>query len=202
MQETDSHLLARFAIHRDEAAFGQLTARHLGLIYHVVVRRTGDRQMAEEISQNVLCAVVRKAAALARHPDRFPAWLRRATLFESSKAMRSEASHQRPSSRNARETGILRPQNIRHADLPHRQHGTKTDHYRHAPARTGRGRTIPSETNRVRGNVCASHRRRTRSADPPDIHPARTVGGEKQSASHLIFSSPGGTLSKVSFLPD
>jgi RNA polymerase sigma factor (sigma-70 family) len=95
MQETDSHLLARFTTHRDEAAFSELANRYLGLIYHVALRRTGDRQLAEEVSQNVLCAVVRKAAGLARHPDRLPAWLHRATLFESSKAMRSEASHQR-----------------------------------------------------------------------------------------------------------
>jgi RNA polymerase sigma-70 factor (ECF subfamily) len=95
MQESDSHLLTRFATHRDEAAFGELANRHLGLIYHVALRRTGDRQLAEEVSQNVLCAVVRKAAGLAKHPDRLPAWLHRATLFESSKAMRSEASHQR-----------------------------------------------------------------------------------------------------------
>ncbi|MEO5914781.1 MAG: sigma-70 family RNA polymerase sigma factor [Luteolibacter sp.] len=95
MQETDGHLLTRFASHRDEAAFDELTGRYLGLIYHVALRRTGDRQIAEEVSQNVLCAVVRKAAGLARHPDRLPAWLHRATLFESSKAMRSEASHQR-----------------------------------------------------------------------------------------------------------
>lgn len=95
MQEPDDHLLARFATHRDEAAFKALVDRYLGLIYHVALRRTGDREMAEEVSQNVLCAVVRKAAALARHPDRLPAWLHRATLFESSKAMRSEASHQR-----------------------------------------------------------------------------------------------------------
>lgn len=95
MQESDSHLLNRFATHRDEASFKELTARYLGLIYHVALRRTGDRQMAEEVSQNVLCAVVRKAAGLARHPDHLPAWLHRATLFETSKAMRSEASHQR-----------------------------------------------------------------------------------------------------------
>jgi RNA polymerase sigma factor (sigma-70 family) len=95
MQETDSHLLDRFTTHRDEAAFSELAKRYLGLIYHVALRRTGDRQLAEEVSQNVLCAVVRKAAGLARHPDRLPAWLHRATLFESSKAMRSEASHQR-----------------------------------------------------------------------------------------------------------
>lgn len=95
MQETDGHLLTRFATHRDETAFKTLANRHLGLIYHVALRRTGNRQIAEEVSQNVLCAVVRKAAGLARHPDRLPAWLHRATLFESSKAMRSEASNQR-----------------------------------------------------------------------------------------------------------
>ena len=95
MQDSDGHLLSRFATDHDEAAFKTLADRYLGLVYHVALRRTGNRQMAEEISQNVLCAVVRKAAALARHPDRLPAWLHRATLFESSKAMRSEASRQR-----------------------------------------------------------------------------------------------------------
>jgi RNA polymerase sigma-70 factor (ECF subfamily) len=95
MQETDSHLLNQFATHRDEAAFGELAKRYLGLIYHIALRRTGRRELAEEVSQNVLCAVVRKAPGLARHPERLPAWLHRATLFESSKAMRSEAAHHR-----------------------------------------------------------------------------------------------------------
>ncbi|MCB1132685.1 MAG: sigma-70 family RNA polymerase sigma factor, partial [Verrucomicrobiae bacterium] len=95
MQETDGNLLKRFANHRDEAAFSTLAGRHLGLIYHTALRRTGNRQLAEEVSQNVLCAVAKKAGSLAKHPDRLPAWLHRATLFESSKVMRSEASHQR-----------------------------------------------------------------------------------------------------------
>lgn len=95
MPETDSHLLTRFATHRDEDAFSELTKRYLGLIYHVALRRTANRQIAEEVSQNILCAVARKASNLARHPDRLPAWLHRATLFESSKAMRAETSQQR-----------------------------------------------------------------------------------------------------------
>ncbi len=95
MQESDSQLLTQFATHRDEAAFKTLTNRYLGLIYHIALRRIGDRQMAEEVSQNVLCAVVRKASGLVKNPDLLPAWLHRATLFESTKAMRSEASHQR-----------------------------------------------------------------------------------------------------------
>lgn len=95
MQETDVNLLQRFAKQRDEAAFEVLAARYLGLIFHTALRCTGSRAIAEEVSQNVLCAVAKKAPSLARNPDRLPAWLHRATLFESSKAMRSEHSQQR-----------------------------------------------------------------------------------------------------------
>ncbi|MFC7337580.1 RNA polymerase sigma factor [Haloferula chungangensis] len=97
MQETDGQLLIRFAKDRDDAAFNALASRYLGLIYHTALRRSGSRPLAEEVSQNVLCAVAKKASSLARHPERLPAWLHRATLFESSKAMRSEASHHRRS---------------------------------------------------------------------------------------------------------
>ncbi|RYD84228.1 MAG: sigma-70 family RNA polymerase sigma factor, partial [Verrucomicrobiaceae bacterium] len=54
-----------------------------------------NRPLAEEISQNVLCALAAKAGSLARNPERLPAWLHRATLYESTKAMRSETSRRR-----------------------------------------------------------------------------------------------------------
>ena len=95
MTESDGALLDRFNAHRDEAAFHELSRRHLSLIFHAALRRTGNRQIAEEVSQNVLCALAQKSPALAKHPDRLPAWLHRATIFESSKAMRAESSHQR-----------------------------------------------------------------------------------------------------------
>lgn len=92
---SDATLLNAFARDRDEAAFRILVERHLSLVFHAALRKTGSRVMAEEISQNVLCAVAGKAASLARHPERFVPWLHRATLFESTKAMRSEASQNR-----------------------------------------------------------------------------------------------------------
>lgn len=95
MQQDDRTLLNRFATDRDEAAFRELSRRYLGLIFHAALRRTGSRPLAEEASQNVLCALAKKAASLAKHPERLPAWLHRATLFESSKIMRSENSQQR-----------------------------------------------------------------------------------------------------------
>jgi len=95
MRETDESLLLSFATHGDEAAFRQLAERHMGLIYHTALRRTGNRQLAEEVSQNILCALARKAGSLAKNTHALPAWLHRATVFESSKAMRSEISRQR-----------------------------------------------------------------------------------------------------------
>lgn len=95
MPTPDTDLLSAFARDRDETAFRALAERYLGLVFHAALRRTGDRPLAEEISQNVLCALAAKAGRLAKHPDRLPAWLHRATLYESTKAMRSQASRRR-----------------------------------------------------------------------------------------------------------
>jgi len=95
MPESDASLLKSFAATRDEKTFRVLADRYLGLIFHTAVRRTGNRPLSEEVSQNVLCAMAKKAGALAKNPERLAAWLHRATILESLKAMRSEASHQR-----------------------------------------------------------------------------------------------------------
>lgn len=95
MRDTDESLLKSFAATRDEAAFRTLADRYLGLVFHTALRRTGSRPLAEEVSQNILCALAKKASSLAKNPDLLAAWLHRATLYESSKAMRSESSHQR-----------------------------------------------------------------------------------------------------------
>ena len=95
MRNSDESLLKSFTLNRDEAAFRTLAERYLSLIFHTALRRTNNRPLAEEVSQNILCALAKKAASLAKTPDLLPAWLHRATLFESSKAMRSESSYQR-----------------------------------------------------------------------------------------------------------
>ena len=95
MRHSDESLLNSFALHRDESAFRTLSERYIGLVFHTALRRTNNRPLAEEISQNILCALAKKASSLAKTPDLLPAWLHRATLYESSKAMRSESSYQR-----------------------------------------------------------------------------------------------------------
>lgn len=95
MPDSDASLLQSFAANRGEKAFRALSDRYLGLIYHTALRRTGNLPLSQDISQNVLCALAKKAGSLAEHPERLAAWLHRATIYESLKAMRSESAHQR-----------------------------------------------------------------------------------------------------------
>ena len=94
MAESDQILLQRFA-KGDEKAFKTFVERHFGLVLQVALRRTSQRQLAEEAAQNVFCAVAKKASSLSKKSDLLLPWLHRATLFESSKIMRSEQSSQR-----------------------------------------------------------------------------------------------------------
>jgi RNA polymerase sigma factor (sigma-70 family) len=95
MPPSDSSLLQSFVRYRDEKAFRTLVDRHLGLIFQTALRRTGDRTLAENVSQTVLCILAKKASLVASHPERLPAWLHRTTLYESMKAIRAESSRQR-----------------------------------------------------------------------------------------------------------
>lgn len=95
MEQSDESLLLRFAQQGDESAFRTFVQRYLGLVHQVALRRTGNRQLAEEASQNVFYAAAHKAASIAKHPERIPAWLHRTALNQASKVMRSEHSYQR-----------------------------------------------------------------------------------------------------------
>ena len=72
-----------------ERAFRQLAEHFGGLIHASALRRTNDLQLAEEITQNVLAILARKAPALLSHPS-LTGWVFQTTRLESSKAMRTE----------------------------------------------------------------------------------------------------------------
>ena len=90
----DLSLLKLFTQERDEAAFTKLVGRHLGMVYGVVYRRTGNRELAEELTQNVFTALARKADTISSGVN-LPGWLHRAAVLESSQALRSEYRRQR-----------------------------------------------------------------------------------------------------------
>ncbi len=92
--EDDHTLLCRFAKSKDERAFTELVRRHLDMVYGVCLRRTGNRQLAEELVQNVFATLARKAGSLK--PEVLVlGWLHRTAHFESLSAFRSEVSRLR-----------------------------------------------------------------------------------------------------------
>lgn len=58
----------------DAAAFAILMRRHLGKLYNFVARHTGNRAVAEDLSQEVFLRVVERAGDF-KHEARFTTWL-------------------------------------------------------------------------------------------------------------------------------
>lgn len=86
--------LRDFVETRSEEAFAELASEFGGLVFSSALRRTGERELAEEITQSVFAILARKAVAAARHPS-LAGWLFTVTKLESAKAMRSRHRHQR-----------------------------------------------------------------------------------------------------------
>lgn len=98
---TDQDLLRDVAEGSAEAAFEELTRRHLDLVYGVAFRVTGDPEAAKDVAQTVFMDLARKAARL-RSDVVLPAWLYRAAAFAAAKACRHERR------RLSRETEAMR----------------------------------------------------------------------------------------------
>ncbi len=92
--DDDQTLLRHFAKSRNEDAFTELVRRHLGMVYGVCLRRTGNRQLAEELAQNTFASLARKADSL-KSGVLVVGWLHRAAHLESLNAFRSESSRLR-----------------------------------------------------------------------------------------------------------
>ena len=91
---TDTELLDAFAARGDEEAFAEVVRRYGSLVFGAALRRTGDHSMAEEIAQNVLATLARRAGELTRHPA-LAAWLQKAAAYESARAVDKENNRRR-----------------------------------------------------------------------------------------------------------
>src|SRR5437868_13184722 len=88
---TDSQqLLAEYARNGSEAAFRELVARFVGLVYSTALRLVeGDTHRAEDVAQTVFVNLARKARTLPEDV-RLGGWLHRDTCLVASHAMRGE----------------------------------------------------------------------------------------------------------------
>ncbi|MBL9172774.1 MAG: RNA polymerase sigma factor [Verrucomicrobiales bacterium] len=86
--ENDRELLERYLTHGEEAAFAEVVRRHLPHVFGAALRQTGDRGLAEDVSQEVFRDLARKARGL---PEGLilAAWLHRATRYAARDAIRN-----------------------------------------------------------------------------------------------------------------
>ena len=87
-------LLAQYVATSSEAAFRELVARYVDLVYSAAVRLVnGDLHRAEDVTQTVFADLARLARTLSREVT-LGGWLHRHTCFVASNAMRSERRRQ------------------------------------------------------------------------------------------------------------
>lgn len=87
---------------RSERAFTALVGSLNRLVHSAALRRTGQIQLAEEVSQNVFVILARKASSLRNHPC-LEAWAMETTRLEARTVLRSERRRQRKIDELARE---------------------------------------------------------------------------------------------------
>jgi len=79
---------------RSEQSFARLVQNFSGLVFGSAYRRTSNRQLSEDITQNVFAALAKKADTLTYHIT-LTSWLYRTTRFEAENVLRKELRHRR-----------------------------------------------------------------------------------------------------------
>ncbi len=85
----DDKLLTQYARDGSEAAFGQLVARHLSLVYSTCLRETGSPSLSEDAAQVVFLLLARKAKSLRAGPS-LAGWLYKAARFVAKDVRKQE----------------------------------------------------------------------------------------------------------------
>ena len=90
MIEDDAELLRRYAEGKSEAAFAALVQRRVNFVYACAWRRVGgDRQLAEDVTQQVFTALARGARELAKR-EGLSGWLYTTARNASAQVVRTE----------------------------------------------------------------------------------------------------------------
>jgi RNA polymerase sigma-70 factor (ECF subfamily) len=95
MQTTDE-ALANAAATGDREAFAALLDRHYDRVFALAFRLTGTRPEAEDLTQDICCALPAKLQSF-RQEARFSTWLYRVTVNAAHDRRRRQATHARAS---------------------------------------------------------------------------------------------------------
>jgi len=91
IQTLSDHELVEAANNGQASAFAGLLERHYDLIYRVALRTLGNRQDAEDVTQDI-CVDLAKKLASFRGKSKFTTWLYQITLNKCRDLMRRKAS--------------------------------------------------------------------------------------------------------------
>ena len=105
--ETDAGLLREFSSRGGEAVFAELVRRNAGWVEGVAQRTLADRELAQEVTQNVFILLARKATRVK--PDAVGPWLHRTTVLECRNARRRERTRLRALSAFAQQSDHMKP---------------------------------------------------------------------------------------------
>src|SRR5262249_58888956 len=111
---TDTELLRRYVQNGSEAAFGELVARHIDLVYCTALRIVGgDEHQAYDVAQRVFTDLARKSVTLCSSGNEarsqspistnhsLTGWLYTATRFAAAKLVRAEHTRRKHEQRLA-----------------------------------------------------------------------------------------------------
>jgi RNA polymerase sigma factor (sigma-70 family) len=90
----DRELLRQFVRDAARAALDELIRRHLGVVYSSALRQTGDRHLAEDVTQAVFLVLAEKGRTI-RTPEAVGGWLLSVTHCAAVNAMKKRANERK-----------------------------------------------------------------------------------------------------------
>src|SRR5689334_3463830 len=100
----DWSCLRRYATEHDERAFAQIVQKHVNLVFSSALRRVGNRQTAEDVTQAVFVILAKKAHRI-RNGGALSAWLLRCVRYASANAIKMEQRRRKREEAARRDAG-------------------------------------------------------------------------------------------------